>query len=84
MLYSINSKKNYDNIAHTGSGVILCLSGRWKAISGCLDGWSSLVIGLLGAPLVKIMTITCAVGVGGGAESNSVASKWTPTFDIQV
>ena len=49
-----------------------------------LDGWSSLVIGLPGVLSVLIMTITCAVGVGGGAESNSVASKWTPTFDIQV
>ena len=55
-------------------------------MDGWMDGhnWSSLAIGLLVAPSVQIMTITCTVGVGGGAESNSVASKWTPTFGIQV
>ena len=34
---TINSKKNCDNIAHTGSGVILCLSGHSRAISAGLE-----------------------------------------------
>ena len=33
---------------------------------------------------VELWFCTWVVGVGGGAESNSVASKWTPTFKWEI